>query len=349
METVVALVVVALAAAALVVIVVRSRSKRPVSTVEWPPLRPTPVVAMPLRYPGTTDLMRLVAARRFAPSAPDLVRDAEYEAAHGGALRVLAGRSAAVFPLEARPAAHLPRQWVLRIPLAAQDDSSLARYRRLSAMPGDQRSRLGLPLVLLVEEAIVWDEYPEAIPAQLIQRAQGTELGTYISHHARDRNALLALAVSFRDYLFNFESEGFAHGDLRDRNVFVSPMGRITFIDLDDSYLPGLARGSGEGHPNFQHPRLAPRHWGPGVDSFSALLIWTALRAIAFDAALFDEFEDDESILFKKKDLVNPGRSPLWGRLAASPDERVRAAAITLAGCCRKEDPPLQGFRTLLP
>src|SRR5437763_16844984 len=57
----------------------------------------------------------------------------------------------------------------------------------------------------------------------------------------------------------------------------------LKLVEYDGMYLPELAgTQSGEsGHPGYQHPsRIGRGLYGPDVDSFSQLLINTALRGL---------------------------------------------------------------------
>jgi hypothetical protein len=190
------------------------------------------------------------------------------------------------------------------------------------------------------------------VPAVLIQRIRGEHLDRYLGKHCGDRAALLLAAARFRDRLLNFESHQFAHGDLQDGNILVAHDDSgptIWFADLDDCYLPGLTGSPSVGHPNYQHPGRTTRGFGPYMDSFSGLLVWIALRAIAADPQLWEENDDDGRLLFELRDLRKPGWTELWEALERSTDRMVREGATKLHDLCGSSTPPALSFTNLLP
>jgi len=296
-------------------------------------------------------MARHVELQRFSPSAHPLLAGARFEDGHGGAgVRVMLGSSAVVFPFKAVLPASEQQRWVLRIPLRPWDEGNVLRYARLKELSAEARWRLGVPALRLLdpvfEEGVVGGR---AVAGVVMEHVNGIPLDTFLAQHATDRMKLLGLAVKWRDRLLTFEEFGFAHHDLQHGNVLVDDDLAIRFIDFDDVYLPGLVRGSGIGHPNYQHRRMADAHWGPTGDAFPGLLIWLVLRATAIEPSLFDDFGDEGSMLFRREDLDRPGETPLWHRLLDSPDQRVRAASGAMAALCRAEEPPAVTFRELLP
>ncbi|MCU0979473.1 MAG: AarF/UbiB family protein, partial [Pirellulaceae bacterium] len=74
------------------------------------------------------------------------------------------------------------------------------------------------------------------------------------------------------------------HGDLQHGNVMVSPEGHFRLVDYDCMCVPSLIgrRNLETGLPPYQHPgRNADTLLFPGLDNFSALYIYVALRALA--------------------------------------------------------------------
>lgn len=136
---------------------------------------------------------------------------------------------------------------------------------------------------------------------------------------------------------------GVVHGDLQHGNVMVSPEGHFKLVDYDCMCVPSLIgrRNLETGLPPYQHPgRNADTLLFPGLDNFSALVIYVALRALAAQPLLwmtYVEQPDYDRILFRDEDFRAPAASPLYHELLRSPDEQVRDLAHYLFELSRYE------------
>lgn len=123
------------------------------------------------------------------------------------------------------------------------------------------------------------------------------------------------------------------HGDLQHGNVMVSPEGHFKLVDYDCMCVPSLIgrRNLETGLPPYQHPgRNADTLLFAGLDNFSALYIYVALRALAAAPYLWITYVDQpeyDRILFREQDFLAPASSPLYRELLQSPDEQVRDLA----------------------
>jgi hypothetical protein len=123
---------------------------------------------------------------------------------------------------------------------------------------------------------------------------------------------------------------GVVHGDLQHGNVMVSPEGHFKLVDYDCMCVPALIgrRNLETGLPPYQHPgRNADTILFPGMDHFSALVIYVALRALAAAPHLWITYVDQQDydrILFRDEDFRTPAASGLYRDLLQSPDEQVR-------------------------
>jgi hypothetical protein len=123
------------------------------------------------------------------------------------------------------------------------------------------------------------------------------------------------------------------HGDLQHGNVMVSPEGHFKLVDYDCMCVPELIgrRNLETGLPPYQHPgRNADTELFSGLDHFSSLVIYVALRALAAEPQLWQKYVDQpeyDRILFRSDDFEHPGASPLRADLMQSPDEQVRDLA----------------------
>jgi hypothetical protein len=127
---------------------------------------------------------------------------------------------------------------------------------------------------------------------------------------------------------------GVAHGDLQHGNVLVTREGELRLIDFDGVLLFDPASGAHltappteVGHPNYQHPqRIEDGHVSRFVDTFSALLVHTSLRALVTDPGLW-AFHRGENLVLEQRDLFEPESSDV-----ADAHARLRRCARR-AGC----------------
>jgi hypothetical protein len=117
---------------------------------------------------------------------------------------------------------------------------------------------------------------------------------------------------------------------LQHGNILVSKEGHLKLVDYDCMAVPELMglRNLEMGLAPYQHPaRNAETYLFPGLDNYSALVIYVALRALAADTTLWArhvEACEYDKLLFKQTDFNDPSSSVLYRDLMASPDEQVR-------------------------
>jgi len=175
----------------------------------------------------------------------------------------------------------------------------------------------------------------------------GEPLLSYVTRHLWDGAALGYLAARFADLCGSLRSDGVAHGDLQHGNILVAPGGDLRLVDYDGMYVPALAGRSGteRGHRNYQHPGRVVGDFGPGLDSFSAWVIYGSLAALAADPLLWGRLDGgEEALLLRHHDLEAPRRSVALSAMEASDGPGV----ARLAGLLRSflvaqpdEVPPL--------
>jgi hypothetical protein len=152
---------------------------------------------------------------------------------------------------------------------------------------------------------------------------------------AGDRNALSACAAHWVAVVGELAAAGVAHGDLQQDNVMVTPAGELKLVDYDCMFVPTpemAERVNLEvGVDPYQHPsRNETTQLSSTLDRFSALFIWTALRALAADPSLWLRHveapgrEPYDKLLIRRADIDAPDQSPLARELLASPDAQVR-------------------------
>lgn len=176
-------------------------------------------------------------------------------------------------------------------------------------------------------------------PIVRMELVDGVSMRQYISAHLYDSDGLYALGDQWRDLCSELRHHDVAHADLQQDNVRVLNGGALRLIDLDAVWVPALEGMPPRefGHRHFQHPeRLRTGHWDGSVDAFSALVIYISIRALASDPSLWDEYHNDENLVFSDTDFEHPGATPIWSRLAASRDLEVRDLLLVLDRFCRQ-------------
>lgn len=122
-------------------------------------------------------------------------------------------------------------------------------------------------------------------------------------------------------------------------------------MDYDTTYVPALrGRSSAEvGHRNYQHPDRTDADFGPDIDRFSALVIYTALRACAVRPELWEQYDTGENLLFRDADFYAPDESPLFEALAQTEPLGDLGEALRTACYVEPSDvPPLNAHRRVL-
>jgi serine/threonine protein kinase len=150
---------------------------------------------------------------------------------------------------------------------------------------------------------------------------EGDSLHDYVEKIVFQKDTLKNLSFVFNDLINSLESFGIAHGDLQHSNILVQN-GRLYLIDYDGMYLPDLSNLVAHelGHPNFQHPKRTMYDYGPDMDRFSAIVIYSAIQALMIAPALWKKYDNGENLLFKASDFAAPQRSPLLRDMEKYPE-----------------------------
>lgn len=175
---------------------------------------------------------------------------------------------------------------------------------------------------------------------------EGTTLSDKVDQlcHVGDRAALKTLSDQWLVMIQSLQAARIAHGDLAGQNVMVRTNGQLVLIDYDGVYIPAFAQLDPilVGQPDFQHPQSSQRKFNEHMDAFSALLIYTALFALAIQPTLWDTYTRrgdkgeplDSNLLFKEHDLADPKHSPLFKDLERLSDPRVKKLTQGLKRAC---------------
>ena len=123
------------------------------------------------------------------------------------------------------------------------------------------------------------------------------------------------------------------HGDLEPANVLVTRTGKLKLVDYDNLCVPALVGlpSLEAGMEPYRHPRrTAATPLSSALDNFAALVIYTALRALAVAAGLWTKHVEQagrNTLLFHGDDFRDPDASALLRDLQGSHDRAVRRLA----------------------
>ena len=248
-------------------------------------------------------------------------------------------------------------------PVTTRSGTRYAAKCFLSDIP-DQRARYAVVADALAErdlDATVEFDYQadgirvdgDVYPLLKMEWVEGTTLNRFVEDHLEDPETLGRLADAWADLIAALGEAGIAHGDLQHGNVLVQtgadasanePAGdvRLRLVDYDTVYVPALdGRTSAEvGHRNYQHPDRTDTDFGPHLDRFPGIVVYTALRACMTHAHLWDEYDTGENLLFRDADFYDPDASPLFEVLTKSEDLRPLAEALRHACYVEPQDVP---------
>jgi hypothetical protein len=166
-------------------------------------------------------------------------------------------------------------------------------------------------------------------PVVKMRWVEGLLLNQFARDHLEKPAVLDSLADIWLKMGRRLRQASVAHADLQHGNVILVPGSRasalaVKLIDYDGMWVPALARTpSGElGHPAYQHPkRLAQGVYSAEVDRLPLLAVACALRAVAVGGKpLWERYDNGDNLLFRREDLADPGRSPLFRDLWRLPD-----------------------------
>jgi hypothetical protein len=283
---------------------------------------------MPTRWPSNRD---------YVVSVQDLSWCFEDDELRGGIIepgptlgvpRCATGQNAIVFPVVCGA-----RTWAVRCftTPAAEGRQRYEAYSRFI------RNRHVPPLVPAewLERGIQTDD--GWWPIVKMEWIEGRTLLEMVRDLRGDADGLMRLATLWRATAAQLRYAKVAHGDFQHGNVLIDRTGAMRLVDYDGIWLPELTdvRSREVGHPNYQHPqRIAEGFRDEYTDTFSALVIYTSLRALASDATLWD-LNNGENLIFRQGDYLEPGVTPVWRRLAASGDAEVAELAELVATACR--------------
>ena len=216
--------------------------------------------------------------------------------------------------------------------------SGFLRWRRLKQMVG-------------------FDYVPEGIkvrgtwhPVLKMEWVDGDTLNTWVDRHVQDAKALRRLDERWAELMDALEKAQIGHCDLQHGNVLVDGSGHLRLIDYDGMYVPPLrGRGSHEkGHPAYQHPQRDGKDFDERLDRFPALVVHTSLLALVEDPGLWKRHYDEDNLLFKRADFLDPDNSAVFRELTKLGGTVADRAKRLREACKRRvsDAPRLRDVRT---
>jgi len=260
------------------------------------------------------------------------LRRAQFAADGWGLPAAITGTSAAVFHATIGGGAYALRCFT------RQDASSPERYAAFDSFVAGQGLGQHVGQVTWHDDAVrakgaTW-------PVLQMEWIEGQQLNEYAGYLAERTNtdALGKLASQWLKLVDELQRVRFAHGDLQHGNVIIDLQGRLRLVDFDGVWIPPL-----QGHPpptEMGHENYQPRgrsvltRWGPWMDTFSALVIYVALTALARDPGLWLPLNNGDNLLFERRDFSVPFETDVWKHLARVGDAEVDRLADKLKTCC---------------
>jgi len=186
-------------------------------------------------------------------------------------------------------------------------------------------------------------------PVLKMEWVDGLQLNTWVDRHAQDPKALRQLDDRWATLMDALEAQHIGHCDLQHGNVIVDTHDQVKLIDYDGMYVPGL-RGKGsheKGHPAYQHPHRDGKDFDDTIDRFAALVIHTSLVAVAESPALWKRFYDDDNLIFKRADFLDPDGAPVFQELFKLKGVAAERAKVLRDACKQRlnETPRLRDVR----
>ena len=293
-------------------------------------------------YPTPSDYQEAVQTPASAFADPDL-QGATPRTNVLGLPQPITGAFAAVFPMTTEGG----QQYAVKCFLKEGPEQQ-ARYEAVA----EHLATLDLPA--LVE----FDYQPAGVrvagtdyPLLKMEWIEGAVLNRFVENHLDAPEVLADLAEAWADLMNDLEARDLAHGDLQHGNVLVQRGDegvRFRLVDYDTMYVPALDgwRSAEVGHRNYQHPDRTDSDFGPTLDRFPGLAIYTALRACAARPSLWDRYDSGENLLFRDADFYDPEQSPLVNELASMEATAALVEALRTACYVEPSDvPPLADVR----
>ena len=174
----------------------------------------------------------------------------------------------------------------------------------------------------------------QTYPLIKMQWIQGQTLDEFTYRNIDNPDVLKRLVEQWYTAATELQRLPIAHNDLQHGNIIVEPaaLAPLKLVDYDGLYLPQFANQPSpeNGHRHYQHPKRDQSDYGPFVDNFPALVVYTSLTALAHDQGARFRRATSESLLFSQDDLQDPQNSRLFEYLQGSSHSQTAHLAAAL-------------------
>jgi hypothetical protein len=241
----------------------------------------------------------------------------------------ICGQFAAVFQAEMPEG----RRSAIRVFTSDREERS-ERYRRISDYLAERNDFPALVRFSYTEKsirAVSRDGRGRLYPLIVMDWVSGDTLYDWARKRCGEnaQQRLGELANRWSCLAGELEAAELGHGDLQHGNILVTEGDELKLVDYDGMCVPALlgSRNLETGMPPYQHPdRGDYTPLSPSIDRFSALFIYTALRALAAAPRLWADHVDSrnyDKLLFTRDDLANPSQSAVLRDIHRLPDREV--------------------------
>lgn len=279
-----------------------------------------------MKWPTHADYQESIQNPSFCLKDPDL-KAATVACNMLGLPKVMSGNFASVYELGNDDVRWAVRCFVRQVP------NQHRHYALLSQHLGSIRPECLVGFEYILEGIQLLGRW---YPIVKMEWVEGDPLNVFLEDYHSDSDLLLGMAQSFRELVNSLIIHQIAHGDLQHGNVMVTPEKGLKLVDYDGMFVPPLGQVQSPelGHANYQHPKRTPHFYDSSLDRFSALVIFTCLRALAADAGLWNRFYSGENLLLTADDYQDPDNSKAFEELLKSPDPSVSKLTQLLRRCC---------------
>jgi hypothetical protein len=201
-------------------------------------------------------------------------------------------------------------------PIRTPPEDIAQRYQLIAAFTQSHVARVSalIPVTYLAQGIRVNGNWYPCVKMPFLTDAM--TLGNYLREHHTDSMAMAHLGTAWIEMISQLKAAQVAHGDLDLTNVMViQPYSRsspqLKLIDYDNMWLPQLhgQKQNEFGHEAFQHPAFLPpnpRPYTMDMDRFSALVIYTCIKALELQPGLYAGSDESERLLFTQQDYNHP-------------------------------------------
>jgi hypothetical protein len=292
-----------------------------------------------MRWPLSQDYNEAIQSPAACFADPQL-RQAQAVTDSLGLPAPCSGNFADVYALVARP-----HKWAVKC-FTRQVPGLRERYEQISLYLARLRLSCVVDFTFQEQGIRVRGQW---FPIVKMQWVEGFPLNQFVRDYLDQPAVLDQLCQAWLQLDRRLRDARLGHCDLQHGNVLLVPETEagsgtlvvgMKLVDYDGMWVPALARHKPPelGHPSYQHPeRRRQGTYGPELDRFSHLVIYTALRALAVAGlALWRRYDNGDNLLFTQADFETPDRSPLFAELLRTGHPEVRRLAGALRDAVRK-------------